>query len=156
MRDVCSKDYFRSGRMKVIATVHRDIRSSCTAQESCSGVPWAAELPLHIKWQAPLSLWHLWQCCCWSALFNSDFKWKGSQWHWCPESLWALCVCMRVNFKKGSGSKMGQKAFIYWKINCELLWAGGDDLSCYCLGAKKTGTWLPILKYVARLCVVLG
>lgn len=39
MRAVCSKDYFRSGRMKVIATVHRDIRSSCTAQESCSGVP---------------------------------------------------------------------------------------------------------------------
>lgn len=39
MRDACSKDYFRSGRWKVIATFRRDISSSHVAQESYSMVP---------------------------------------------------------------------------------------------------------------------
>lgn len=63
MRDACSKDYFRSGRLKVIITFHRDISSSRIAQESYSMVPLATDFPFHFKWQAPsLSQWYFFHC----------------------------------------------------------------------------------------------
>lgn len=51
MRNACSKDYFRSGRLKVIAVFHGDISSSSAAQESYSRVQLATELLLHFKSQ---------------------------------------------------------------------------------------------------------
>lgn len=52
MRNACSKDYFRSGRVKVIVTLHRDTSSWSTAQGSYSVVPLAIVPLRHFRWQA--------------------------------------------------------------------------------------------------------
>lgn len=62
MRDACSKDYFRSGRLKVIATLHRDVCLSCSSGDLQQG-PISFRASIALQMANSLSWWHLFQCC---------------------------------------------------------------------------------------------
>ena len=62
MRDACSKDYFRSGRLKVIATFHRDVCLSYSSGDLQQG-PISFRASIALQMANSLSWWHLFQCC---------------------------------------------------------------------------------------------